>query len=294
MALLLDGKTVVSSGEDQTIRLWDVTTGKEERQFLGHQASVRNVALSPDGKTLVSKSDSHEKYNSLRFWEVATGKELRRISAYDANCTLAFSPDGKTLGVSAKNGIGLVDLASARERFQLVKNGTYGTFVAFSPNGKSVAWGSFNDKDRFCLHFSDATAGKNLGTVEIDTSSQANWGEFSADGETLLILMDGQISAWSMAGKQESVKFGAGTRFDINCRRSLGRSQNFGHRTQGWSDLPLGSDDRTGTRPIPRARRSGPVGMPGRRWFAGLVAGTGKHWFRAVRIRLSWSGTWPL
>jgi hypothetical protein len=87
--------------------------------------------------------------------------------------------------VSAKNGICLLDLASARERFQLVKNGTGGTFVAFSPNGKSVAWGSFNDKDRFCLHFSDATAGKDLGTIEIDTSSQANWGEFSADGETL-------------------------------------------------------------------------------------------------------------
>lgn len=52
-----DGRTLVSGGEDKTVRLWETATGKERRRFVGHQGIVRAVAISPDGTRLVSASD---------------------------------------------------------------------------------------------------------------------------------------------------------------------------------------------------------------------------------------------
>ena len=62
-----DGKTLASSSEDTTIRLWNVATGLQKGQPLsGHTNTVYSVAWSPDGKTLASGS----KDTTIRLWDV--------------------------------------------------------------------------------------------------------------------------------------------------------------------------------------------------------------------------------
>jgi RNA polymerase sigma factor (sigma-70 family) len=51
-----DGKTLVSGGYDDVVRLWEIATWKERWSFEGHQGYVESLALSPDGKTLASGS----------------------------------------------------------------------------------------------------------------------------------------------------------------------------------------------------------------------------------------------
>ena len=65
-----DGKALASASKDQTIKLWDVTTGKELATLKGHSGFVISVAFSPDGKTLASGSLDQ----TIKLWDVTPAK----------------------------------------------------------------------------------------------------------------------------------------------------------------------------------------------------------------------------
>jgi len=86
-----DGKQVVSGSDDETLRLWDVTTGAALQTLKGHSGPVRSVAFSPDS---ISGSDDE----TVRLWDVITGAALQTLRGYsDSVRSVAFSPDGKLL-----------------------------------------------------------------------------------------------------------------------------------------------------------------------------------------------------
>ena len=72
-----DGKYVVSSSLDDTVRLWETTTGREIYRLPGHgrMGGTRAVHFSPDGKQFVSWGDDMRMVR----WDVATGKALQEF-----------------------------------------------------------------------------------------------------------------------------------------------------------------------------------------------------------------------
>src|ERR1700704_1469144 len=65
-----DGHRIVSSSDDETIRVWDTETGEVVLGPLqGHRGYVRSVAFSPDGHRIVSGSDDR----TLRVWDAEKG-----------------------------------------------------------------------------------------------------------------------------------------------------------------------------------------------------------------------------
>ena len=66
-----DGQTLASASWDNTIKLWDVKTGKEIATLKGHTDVVYSVSFSPDGKTLASSGRDR----TIKLWDVKTRKE---------------------------------------------------------------------------------------------------------------------------------------------------------------------------------------------------------------------------
>lgn len=101
VAFAPDGKQAVTGGgnafgdkgaAEASLRMWDLTTGKEIRPFLGHTKDVRRVAISPDGKQILSGSFD----GTMRLWDLQTGKEIRRFDGPGHFVeAVAFTPDGK-------------------------------------------------------------------------------------------------------------------------------------------------------------------------------------------------------
>jgi WD40 repeat protein len=101
IALSPDEKRLVSSSTDNTIRLWDLETGEEERKLIGHEKAVGYgglekrkaacVAFSPDGKRIISGGID----STLRVWDVATGDQLALFQGHIGGIlAVAISPDG--------------------------------------------------------------------------------------------------------------------------------------------------------------------------------------------------------
>ena len=67
-----DGKTLASGREDDTVRLWDVATGRPIGSPLTAHTGRVSVAFSSDGKTLASGGFD----GTVRLWEVATGRPM--------------------------------------------------------------------------------------------------------------------------------------------------------------------------------------------------------------------------
>jgi WD40 repeat protein len=76
-ALPLTDEKTLAIGSHGTLKLWDVATGRERATLHGHTRQVSSVAMSPDGRTIVTTSFD----GSARFWRTATAEEVSRQSS---------------------------------------------------------------------------------------------------------------------------------------------------------------------------------------------------------------------
>ena len=113
VALTPDGRLAVSASSDNTLKVWDVASGRELRTLAGHTDWVNAVALTPDGRLAVSASGD----NTLKVWDVASGRELRTLAGHTGGVdAVALTPDGR-LAVSASRDktLKVWDVASGQE-----------------------------------------------------------------------------------------------------------------------------------------------------------------------------------
>jgi WD40 repeat protein len=100
VAVIPDGQRAISASTDQTIKIWDLATGKETASLRGHTAAVKSVAISPDGRQMVSTGED----KTVKVWELASGKVLASFIADGKMLTCTVSKDGKTIMSAGESG----------------------------------------------------------------------------------------------------------------------------------------------------------------------------------------------
>src|SRR5262249_38715230 len=128
-----DSRTLCTA-HHAAIRLWDVTSGKQLKQFAGNPSHTIGVTFSGDGKTLATSADS-----TLRLWEVATGKEIPAPGDGHQGPVrgLAFLDGGKSLVSAGGDGtLRYWESATGKELSCLNGDGTPGFSPSFTVTGK--------------------------------------------------------------------------------------------------------------------------------------------------------------
>ena len=81
----------MSGSYDNSVRVWDASTGVELKKLKGHINTVNSVMFSRDGTQIVSGSDDC----SVRVWDVSTGVELQVLKGHTGGVnSVALSSDG--------------------------------------------------------------------------------------------------------------------------------------------------------------------------------------------------------
>ena len=190
----------------ESIRLWDVATGKHLKTLQRHIDHIKGVSFSPDGQKLASVSSK----KSIHLWEVETGLFLEKITLRghtDHVITASFSPDWQTLATVSGIGPGddyaihLWDVTTGTHLKTLRHTYPFWS-VSFSPDGQTLA--SANgiwDDEEYTIHLWDVETGQHLQTFRGHESFHSVL--FSPDGRTITGASDDKnIYLWNVATGQ--------------------------------------------------------------------------------------------
>jgi WD40 repeat protein len=137
LAFAPDGKTIATIGD--TLRCWDVASGKLSFEADLGRAQLREIAFSPDAAShLVAVSNE-----TVQLWNVIDRREERQLKDPEgaSSSCLAFSPDGKLLAKAAgfEGAVQLWRVADGRPLERLTGKNQSIHSLAFSPDGKHLA-----------------------------------------------------------------------------------------------------------------------------------------------------------
>jgi WD40 repeat protein len=212
------------------------------RTLVGHSASDRGVAVTPDGRRAVSASGG----NTLKVWDLESGQERRTLAGHSGPVfDVAITADGRrAVSASRDKTLKVWDLETGQELRTLAGHSDYVSGVAVTADGRRAVSAS-NDKT---LKVWDLETAEELRTLA-GHSSSVDGVAVTADGRRAVSASwDKTLKVWdletgkelrTLAGHSSSVY---GVAVSADGRRAVSASQD--NTLKVW-DLESGRELRT-------------------------------------------------
>ncbi len=195
-ALSPDGSRLAVS-DGMRLSVMDLASGK--KVLIVEKGS--SGAFSPDGRYLVVTSMQSPTFG-IELWDVASARKIRKLdgTANQRFSSPAFSPDGRSIVAGcyagADRAVIVWDAATGKITRKLTASLSYVSSIAFSPEGKILAW-TDNSQSVRLWNLDTGEPLPSLTTTEDQVMAVA----ISPDGRRLAAGgMNGQIHIWNTEG----------------------------------------------------------------------------------------------
>ena len=191
-----DGRTIVTTANRASVRVWDVGSRLAPRARLPFESSRdAAIALTPDGKQMVVAN-----HRGVVLWDIssATPKRLRQIGkpVKDQIFSLVVSPNSRFLAMTVRFGAKLLiwDLSKKSSSDPITSINEYGGVIGFSPDGQMVASNHIHRKRVRIWDLNDPKSPRMR--YQIDDANNA---AMSSDGRWIATANnEGVISIWQL------------------------------------------------------------------------------------------------
>ncbi|MFC1637009.1 protein kinase [Planctomycetota bacterium] len=145
LAFSPDARTLAIGGgqyhKPGEVVLWDKETRRIRATLKGHTNQIRDIAFSPDGKTIVTVNYDR----TVRLWDAYSAQELAVRKDRQATLfSVTFSPDGHYIATAGSDSMIIIRDSNLEELYHLKGHTDIVKCITFSPDGKTLA-SSSND-----------------------------------------------------------------------------------------------------------------------------------------------------
>jgi serine/threonine protein kinase len=146
-----DGKHIASGSPDQTVQVWDATSGTHVFIYRGHTTNINAVAWSPARTNQRIASASGNSFfkgeHVVQIWNAATGVHILTYEGHTQPVhSVAWSPDGKRVASGSEDQtVQVWDAHSGSQMLSFSGHKAQVSAVAWSPDGKRIASASNDD-----------------------------------------------------------------------------------------------------------------------------------------------------
>lgn len=131
-----DGRWVIASCSDNSVRIWNALTGKLATAPLKHNGTISHVAFESKGTRIITASED----GTVRVWAMTSNQQpFTSLPHEDRVQYVTFSPDGKkVLTASEDKTARLWDSSTGKTQMPYLQHDTAVHYAAFSNDGKKL------------------------------------------------------------------------------------------------------------------------------------------------------------